>query len=136
MFSTLPPLTVVNCGDPGTPSHGIREPDPVATQLSNVVKYSCDEGYELLGSQERTCQSSGEWSGQLPTCQSELATAVVQTRGSVSIACSPSVGSLAYITCIVHTITLCMTLAQNHSIEDTIVTQPAVLYREVSLMQR
>ena len=97
MFSSLPPLIVVNCGDPGTPSHGIREPDPVATQLSNVVKYSCDEGYELLGSQERTCQSSGEWSGQLPTCQSELATAVVQIRRSVPIAYSPSVVPLVYV---------------------------------------
>lgn len=93
MFSTLPPLTVVNCGDPATPSHGIRDPDPVVTQLSNVVRYSCDEGYELLGSQERTCQSSGEWSGQLPTCRSELAAAVVQAR----TACSPSVGPLLHI---------------------------------------
>ena len=83
----------------------MREPDPVVTQLSNVVRYSCDVGYELLGSQERTCQSSGEWSGQLPTCQSELATAVVQARRIVPIACSPSVGPLVYIgmlTCIVH----------------------------------
>ena len=76
----------VNCGDPGTPSHGSREPDPVITELSNVVRYSCDEGYELLGSQERTCQVSGEWSGALPTCRSELGSCSGSSSRSVSIA--------------------------------------------------
>ena len=75
----------VNCGDPGTPSHGSREPDPVLTELSHVVRYSCDEGYELLGSLGRTCQVNGEWSGELPTCQSELSSYGMSSKNKISL---------------------------------------------------
>ena len=37
-------------------------PDSTAT-------YTCDEGFELNGTQTRTCQSDGTWSGDPPTCE-------------------------------------------------------------------
>lgn len=57
----------VNCGDPGTPSNGCRV---LGTTLEgDIVRYFCSEGYELEGDQQRTCQTSGLWSGQLPICK-------------------------------------------------------------------
>ena len=41
------------------------------TLFGDVAKYSCDEGYILNGPAKRTCQADGEWSGSMPTCQSE-----------------------------------------------------------------
>ena len=35
----------------------------------NTVSFSCNDGYNLLGSAERTCMPNGEWSGASATCQ-------------------------------------------------------------------
>lgn len=34
----------------------------------STVTYKCDAGYELFGSETRTCQENGRWSGSLPFC--------------------------------------------------------------------
>ena len=67
--STTPPA-VVTCGDPGTPSNGQRQLS--GQNFGTEVTYTCDEGYELEGSQRRTCEARGEWSGELPQCKSKL----------------------------------------------------------------
>ena len=37
-----------------------------------VEKYSCFNGYELIGDKERTCQSDGSWSPvAIPRCEGE-----------------------------------------------------------------
>ena len=33
-----------------------------------MVTYTCDEGYELTGSENRFCLRTGNWSGQDPEC--------------------------------------------------------------------
>ncbi len=38
--------------------------------------YSCDFGYNLNGSNTRTCQATGTWSGNKPACDSTLSTLV------------------------------------------------------------
>ena len=60
----------INCGDPGTPTNGQRTLS--STTYNSVVTYTCDVGYALQGSNSRTCQSSGQWSGSLPQCQRML----------------------------------------------------------------
>ena len=60
----------VQCGDPGTPQNGNRTVH--GTRDGRTVMYTCDEGYSLQGNAYRTCSSSGEWSGELPLCTSEL----------------------------------------------------------------
>ena len=57
----------INCGDPGTPTNGQRSLS--STTYNSVVTYTCDVGYTLQGSNSRTCQSSGQWSGSVPQCQ-------------------------------------------------------------------
>ncbi|CAH1262671.1 CSMD3 [Branchiostoma lanceolatum] len=34
----------------------------------DTASFSCDPGYELVGSAVRTCQADGQWSGVQPTC--------------------------------------------------------------------
>ena len=43
--------------------------DPSNTTFGNVVAYSCDLGFRLIGSSSLTCLASGNWSGDAPTCQ-------------------------------------------------------------------
>ena len=59
----------VNCGDPGVLENGRRLVH--GTTESSTVEYGCTDGYALMGTSERTCNSSGEWSGRLPRCQSK-----------------------------------------------------------------
>ena len=56
----------VDCGDPGTPTNGQRTLS--STTYNSVVTYTCDVGYTLQGSNSRTCQSDGQWSGSVPPC--------------------------------------------------------------------
>ena len=62
----LPRCVIGGCGDPGTPQNGQR--DLTGTSVSSTVSYRCQEGYRLGGNQFRVCQSSGFWSGRLPSC--------------------------------------------------------------------
>ncbi|XP_042741140.1 CUB and sushi domain-containing protein 2 [Lagopus leucura] len=55
------------CGDPGIPSHGIGLGDEFG--VDSVVRFSCEPGYTLRGSSERTCQANGSWSGVQPECE-------------------------------------------------------------------
>ncbi len=37
-------------------------------ELDTIATYSCNVGYMLIGSPERTCESSGNFSGVAPMC--------------------------------------------------------------------
>ncbi|KAM5163755.1 CUB and sushi domain-containing protein 1 [Mantella aurantiaca] len=67
---TLPHCSGTNpgtCGDPGIPSHGSR----LGTEfkIKSLLRFSCEMGYTLMGSMERTCLLNGSWSGVQPTCE-------------------------------------------------------------------
>lgn len=56
------------CGDPGIPPHGAhlgRE----EFKTKSLLRFSCEAGYSLIGSVERTCLHNGTWSGTQPVCQ-------------------------------------------------------------------
>uniref|UniRef100_A0A7N5JRY2 CUB and sushi domain-containing protein 3 n=1 Tax=Ailuropoda melanoleuca TaxID=9646 RepID=A0A7N5JRY2_AILME len=55
------------CGDPGTPGHGSRQESDFRTKSS--VRFACDIGYILHGSEERTCLANGSWTGRQPECK-------------------------------------------------------------------
>ncbi|KAM5312551.1 CUB and sushi domain-containing protein 1 [Glossophaga mutica] len=55
------------CGDPGTPAHGSRLGDEFRTK--SLLRFSCEVGYLLRGSPERTCLLNGSWSGLQPVCE-------------------------------------------------------------------
>uniref|UniRef100_A0A671RXC0 CUB and sushi domain-containing protein 1-like n=1 Tax=Sinocyclocheilus anshuiensis TaxID=1608454 RepID=A0A671RXC0_9TELE len=54
------------CGDPGVPVHGIRLGEEFS--VGSIVRFSCEPGYVLKGSSERTCLANGSWVGIQPEC--------------------------------------------------------------------
>ncbi|XP_077568652.1 CUB and sushi domain-containing protein 1-like isoform X2 [Stigmatopora nigra] len=70
-WSGVPPyctgLSPGICGDTGLPPHGTRLGDEFKTK--SLLRFSCEAGYNLIGSAERTCLHNGTWSGTQPVCQ-------------------------------------------------------------------
>ena len=61
---------MVSCslGDDGVPS------------CEDTCSFTCDTGYDITGSDTRTCQSDGSWSGNVVVCRrSELLLTYVYT---------------------------------------------------------
>ena len=61
-----PACTIVTCPALSTKSP-LAVSAPAITYSSNATYY-CDTGFSLSGSQSRTCQADGTWSGSPPTC--------------------------------------------------------------------
>ena len=59
-------FVAVSCNDTGSPSNGSRSGDDFT--FGNTVSFKCNPGYEIIGSRNRTCTSSGTWSGIQPNC--------------------------------------------------------------------
>lgn len=57
------------CGDPGIPVHGIRLGEEFS--VGSIVYFSCEPGYTLKGSPERSCLANGTWLGTQPECHGE-----------------------------------------------------------------
>ncbi|KAG7318162.1 hypothetical protein KOW79_017917 [Hemibagrus wyckioides] len=60
---------VVSCGWLQSPSHGKKDGTMYLEGAS--VRFSCNHGYRLYGSQERVCQEDGRWSGEDTHCVSD-----------------------------------------------------------------
>uniref|UniRef100_A0AAV2LT87 CUB and Sushi multiple domains 1 n=1 Tax=Knipowitschia caucasica TaxID=637954 RepID=A0AAV2LT87_KNICA len=56
------------CGDPGMPPHGARLGGE-EFKTKSLLRFSCEAGFNLIGSAERTCLHNGTWSGTQPLCQ-------------------------------------------------------------------
>ena len=64
-------IVKVQCPMLDTPMNG----DVLCTLMGGIISsyedtcsFTCDTGYELTGSDSRTCQSNGNWSGTETTC--------------------------------------------------------------------
>eukprot|EP00795_Rhopilema_esculentum_P001726 gene1726-16211_t len=64
---SLPNCIDVGCGDPGTPANGARSTSN--TNVSAVMSFTCDYGYNLHGPKTIICGAEGKWSGPIPTCK-------------------------------------------------------------------
>ncbi|KAL9961681.1 hypothetical protein ACROYT_G030674 [Oculina patagonica] len=60
-------ISLVNCGDPGSPSNGQKLGSQHWTGQS--VSFICHPGYHLTGPTTRKCLPSGSWSGIQPSCK-------------------------------------------------------------------
>ncbi len=61
---------VVDCGDLPDPADGAVT--HASTTFQSIAVYNCDIGFTLDRQAIRTCQASGSWSGEAPTCGQEL----------------------------------------------------------------
>ena len=59
------------------------EVDITGTVFDSVATYSCDEDYRLDGDMQRTCLSSGTWSGSEPQCMGMYSNSVKWTKHSI-----------------------------------------------------
>uniref|UniRef100_A0A8B9HTR2 Sushi, von Willebrand factor type A, EGF and pentraxin domain-containing protein 1 n=1 Tax=Astyanax mexicanus TaxID=7994 RepID=A0A8B9HTR2_ASTMX len=57
----------VKCKDPGHPDFGHRE--GTVFIVGSEVVFSCEEGYELIGSSRLSCSETGTWEGSFPFCK-------------------------------------------------------------------
>ena len=63
--------TVVDCGTLSSPERG-QVSHTGRTTFGQTATYSCDTGYNLVGSSTRTCLAIGVWSGSASMCQRKL----------------------------------------------------------------
>ena len=59
--------SLVLFGDP-TIENGQTTPSQSVYLRNDTIYFSCDYGYSLSGSNTSTCQSSGQWKPQFPSC--------------------------------------------------------------------
>ncbi|XP_028818237.1 complement factor B [Denticeps clupeoides] len=78
-----------DCSNPGIPPGGRRIGNRF--RIGDKVQYQCEMGLDLLGSVERECLDSGEWSGTETRCQAQYA---FDSPSSVAQAMSGSLSSL------------------------------------------
>ena len=66
---------VIDCGDPGTPSNGSKTGNVFT--FGGSVRYKCNHGYRLSGSSNRTCEASGQWSGDTAVCRGRTIQSII-----------------------------------------------------------
>ena len=64
-------IHIVPCDELPLPEHGsviCDYGDDGTASYQDVCRYTCVEGFELMGSSSRSCLSTGMWSNVAPTC--------------------------------------------------------------------
>lgn len=64
------------CGDPGVPAFGRRSGERF--QHGDVLTFSCQSAFELVGERTITCQHNNQWSGNKPSCVCEYLAATAR----------------------------------------------------------
>ena len=64
-------FTIANCSTLNFPMNGMINcslGEDNITSYEDTCSFTCNTGYELTGSDTRTCQSNGNWSGSDAMC--------------------------------------------------------------------
>ncbi|KAK6179269.1 hypothetical protein SNE40_011671 [Patella caerulea] len=94
----IPSCVIVSCGEPGAVLNGVFI-GSVYT-FGSSIKYSCSDGYVLVGVTERLCGAGGDWSDSSPICQQIVCPDLENIEfGSVTIQSNTPTG-LARYSCI------------------------------------
>ena len=68
-------ISVVSCGSLSTPSNGAKLGSGVT--YGSVVTFRCNSGYDIEGSDSRTCQADGSWNGNNTLCRGKKCILIV-----------------------------------------------------------
>ena len=72
----------MDCPALANPTNGLVSVDDETNIEGTTATYSCNNGFDLMGNEMRTCQNvggSGAWSGSDPTCQRKPLTSETQS---------------------------------------------------------
>ena len=73
-------VLLVSCPSLDNPSNGTVSCSLGDDGVPSTCSFTCDTGYELTGSDTRTCHSDGSWNGSIAMCRrSELLIMYVYT---------------------------------------------------------
>ncbi|XP_035660889.1 sushi, von Willebrand factor type A, EGF and pentraxin domain-containing protein 1-like [Branchiostoma floridae] len=64
----VPTCTALQCPEVTGPDNGAVTPTDTRS-YGDVVRFTCDAGYELDGEESITCQADGTWDDDAPTCR-------------------------------------------------------------------
>ena len=70
-------IVEIHCGSLVAPSHGSASGS--SDTVGSVVMFSCDAGFRLIGSSQRTCQQNGDWDGDDVICDGQLVDLMTHT---------------------------------------------------------
>ena len=62
-------ILLVSCPSLDDPSNGMISCSLEGDTYEDTCNFTCNTGYELTGSDTRTCQSDGSWSGNISMCE-------------------------------------------------------------------
>ncbi|CRL07619.1 CLUMA_CG020584, isoform A [Clunio marinus] len=66
--SKMPTCKIVKCNPLKTPTNG--KLSLTKTSFKGQAKFTCDDGFDLIGSETITCNAKGNWSDDIPECKS------------------------------------------------------------------
>ncbi|XP_066271849.1 CUB and sushi domain-containing protein 1-like [Branchiostoma lanceolatum] len=95
----VPTCTPVLCQPLANPENGALSPT-WAISYQDVVTFTCNQGYELTGASNLTCQADQTWSGPVPTCTPVLCQPLMApANGGMSPAWAISYQDVVTFTC-------------------------------------
>ncbi|XP_077970683.1 CUB and sushi domain-containing protein 1-like isoform X3 [Styela clava] len=64
----VPSCQEVTCSFPGNPMNGVTSPTRFSYDVGAVIKFECEEGFTISGTDSARCLESGAFSSALPSC--------------------------------------------------------------------
>jgi hypothetical protein len=96
---TAPMCQIVSCPSLPTLENGTIS-TPGGRTYGQTATYTCSTGYNRIGSQTRTCQANGQWSGSAATCDVvNCGSPPVLNNGMISIPGGTTYNQVATHTC-------------------------------------
>ncbi|XP_043572171.1 C4b-binding protein alpha chain-like [Chiloscyllium plagiosum] len=79
----VPTCEIVQCPEPPRISNGtVSSSDSDSWPFGSIARYSCLDGYSLIGEETITCTATGEWDKDPPRCQGDCGKPPVLENGS------------------------------------------------------
>ena len=103
MYLCAPLITIVDCSILNHPMNGMINcslGDDGVHSYEDNCSFTCNTGYELTGSTERTCQSDGSWSGLSVSCIiMECPSSSLPMNSMLAESCSSTYHSMCELQC-------------------------------------